>query len=46
MLRFKKFIASLGDVLKKRDIVSVVVQDLRRTIGDIRDVDLETVRCI
>lgn len=44
MKRLKIFVASPGDVSQERDIVSVVVQELRRTIGDIRDVELETVR--
>lgn len=44
MTRLKIFVASPGDVSQERDIVSVVVQELRRTIGDIRDVELETVR--
>jgi len=42
--RLKIFVASPGDVSQERDIVSVVVQELRRTIGDIRDVELDTVR--
>jgi len=42
--RLKVFVASPGDALQERDIVSVVVQELRRTIGDIRGVELEVVR--
>ncbi len=42
--RLKIFVASPGDVSEERDIVSVVVQELRRTIGDIRGVELEVVR--
>src|SRR5687767_2232153 len=44
MPRLRIFVASPGDVSQERDIVSVVVQELRRTIGDIRGVELETVR--
>lgn len=43
-MKLKIFVASPGDVSEERDIVSVVVQELRRTIGDIRDVDLESIR--
>lgn len=42
--RLRIFVASPGDVSQERDIVSVVVQELRRTIGDIRGVELEVVR--
>ena len=44
MAKVRIFVASPGDVSQERDIVSVVVQELRRTIGDIRGVELETVR--
>lgn len=43
-MKLKIFVASPSDVSEERDIVSVVVQELRRTIGDIRNVNLETIR--
>ncbi|MEK6300382.1 MAG: TIR domain-containing protein [Acidobacteriota bacterium] len=43
-LLLKIFVASPGDVSAERDIVSFVVDELRRTIGNIRKVELETVR--
>lgn len=44
MTRLRIFIASPSDVSQERDIVSVVVQELRRTIGDIRGVELDAIR--
>jgi hypothetical protein len=44
MRRLKIFIASPGDVKDERDIVSVVVEELRRTIGEIVQVELEPIR--
>jgi hypothetical protein len=44
MTKLRIFVASPGDVSQERDIVSVVVQELRRTIGDIRNVELEAIR--
>jgi hypothetical protein len=38
------FVASPGDVLEERDVVSVIVEELRRILGELRQVDLETVR--
>ena len=43
-MKLRIFIASPGDVVQERDIVSVVVEEIRRTIGDIRNVELETIR--
>lgn len=44
MTKLRIFVASPAEVSQERDIVSVVVRELRRTIGDIRGVELETVR--
>lgn len=44
MSKLRIFVASPGDVSEERDIVSVVVEELRRTIGNIRKIELETVR--
>jgi hypothetical protein len=38
------FVASPGDVIEERDIVSMVVEELSRTVGDILRVQLQTVR--
>lgn len=43
-LSLKVFVASPGDVSTERDTVAFVVEELRRTIGDIRNVELQTVR--
>lgn len=44
MKRLRIFIASPGDVPEERDVVALVVEELRRIIGAIRDVELEAVR--
>ncbi|HEV7238619.1 MAG TPA: TIR domain-containing protein [Thermoanaerobaculia bacterium] len=44
MKRLKVFVASPSDVAEERDIVTIVVEELRRIVGSIRDVELEAVR--
>lgn len=44
MKKLRIFIASPGDVSEERDIVSLVTEELSRTLGDILNVQLETVR--
>jgi hypothetical protein len=44
MSRVRVFIGSPGDVPEERDIVSVVVDELRRTVAPIIPLELETVR--
>ena len=44
MKRVRVFIASPGDVSEERDVVSLVVNELRRILSDIRQVELEPVR--
>lgn len=44
MTKLRIFLASPGDVNQERDTVSTVVQELHRTIGDIRQVELELIR--
>jgi hypothetical protein len=44
MSKLRIFVASPGDVDKERDIVSVVVQELRSCIGNILDIELEVIR--
>ena len=44
MKRIRVFVASPGDVIEEREVVSVVVDELRRILGEIRQVELETVR--
>ena len=44
MNRVRVFAGSPGDVPQERDIVSVVVEELRRTVAPLIPVDLETVR--
>lgn len=43
-MKLKIFVASPSDVSEERETVSFVVQEIKRTIGDIRNVDLETVK--
>lgn len=43
-MKLKIFVASPSDVSEEREIVSFVVQEIKRTIGDIRNVELETVK--
>jgi hypothetical protein len=42
--RIRIFVASPGDVPEERDIVTLVVDELRRIISGIRNVELESVR--
>ena len=42
--RLRIFVASPGDVIEERDVMSVVVEELRRIIGELRQVELELVR--
>ena len=44
MKRLRIFVASPSDVPDERDVVSVVVDELRRIVGDLRQVELEAVR--
>ena len=44
MKRFRILISSPGDVPEERAIVSFVVEELRRIVGEIREVELEAVR--
>jgi hypothetical protein len=44
MKRLKIFVASPSDVPEERDIVSVVVEELRRMVGGLRGVELEAIR--
>jgi len=44
MKLLRVFIASPGDVKEERDVVSMVVEELSRSIGDILDVQLQTIR--
>lgn len=44
MKRIRVFVASPGDVADEREVVSVVVDELRRIIGELRPVELETIR--
>lgn len=44
MKRLKIFVASPSDVAEERDLVTIVVDELRRMLGGLRDVELETVR--
>jgi hypothetical protein len=43
-MKLKIFVASPSDVSEERETVSFVVQEIKRTIGDIRNVELETVK--
>jgi len=43
-MKLRVFIASPSDVSEERDIVSLVVSELRRTHGDALNVELESVR--
>ncbi len=43
-MKLRIFIASPSDVAEERDIVSFVVSELRRTVGNALKVELETVR--
>lgn len=43
-MKLKIFVASPSDVSDERETVSLVVQEIKRTIGDIRNVDLETIK--
>lgn len=38
------FVATPGDVTSERDTVSFVVEELRATIGDIRNIEIQTIR--
>ena len=42
--KIRVFVASPSDVQEERDVVSVVVDELRRILGQVRPVELETVR--
>jgi hypothetical protein len=42
--KLRIFVASPSDVKEERDIVTTVVEELRRTIGSILQVDFETIR--
>src|SRR5262245_44491571 len=44
MKRLRIFVASPGDVVEERELVSVVVDELRRMLADIRPVELQTIR--
>ncbi len=44
MQKLRIFLASPSDIQEERNIVSIVVEELRRTIGDILQVDLELIR--
>jgi hypothetical protein len=44
MKKLRIFLASPSDVPEERNIVSIVVEELKRTIGDILNVDLDLVR--
>jgi hypothetical protein len=44
MRRVRIFVASPGDVSEERDIVAIVIDELRRIVGAIRNVELEAVR--
>lgn len=44
MKKFNVFVASPGDVVEERDIVSMVVEEISRTIGDILQVHLQTIK--
>jgi hypothetical protein len=44
MEKLRIFVASPGDVTAEREIVTIVVDELRRIVGGIRDVELEAVR--
>lgn len=44
MKRVRVFVASPGDVAEERDVVSLVVNELRRILSGVRDVELETIR--
>lgn len=44
MKRLRIFVASPGDVHEERQIVVLVVDELRRILGSIRDVELEAVK--
>lgn len=44
MKKLRIFVASPSDVNQERDIVSLVVEELRRSIGELMKVELETIR--
>lgn len=44
MKRLRVFVASPSDVSEERDLVTTVVDELRRILRGVRDVELETVR--
>jgi hypothetical protein len=44
MKKLKIFVASPGDLSQERDIVSLVVEELRRSIGELLEIELETIR--
>ena len=44
MKKFRIFIASPGDVRDERNIVSLIIEELRRTLGNALNIELEAVR--
>jgi hypothetical protein len=44
MRKLKIFVASPSDVSQERDIVSLVVEELRRSLGELLKIELETIR--
>jgi len=44
MDKLRVFVASPGDVEEERNIASLVIEELRRTVGSVLNVELETVR--